>query len=224
MERPHLSWLVPGYVPNPGLVLVIGEAKVGKSYLALQLALSVAAGGTFLQAPCQRGNVLYLQFDTSEVVWRERLQALQTSGVQLPTNLYIGDPEQVPSRFDILRYECQQYLKEALCECDPSLVILDVLREIHNADEQDSTAMKPVGDILMEIAQHRVLLLIHHAHKLRDEDVVNIPNAARGSSYLAGKADTIWLLRERGLYLAPRFNLQCRKGFTRLPNGLFQFY
>ena len=224
LERPQLSWLVPGYVPRPGLILLIGEAKVGKSYLALQLALAVAGGGTFLQAQSQRESVLFLQFDTSELVWRQRLQALQSSGVQLPQNLYVGHPELVPSRFNLLQENCQQYLRQCITECNPGMIILDVMRELHNADEQDSTEMKAVGDILMEISRGRVLVLVHHVHKLGEERVTNVPNAARGSSYLPGKADAVWLLREKGLQIASRVNTPESKSFIRLPNGLFRFF
>ena len=98
------------------------------------------------------------------------------------------------------------------------------MRELHNADEQDSTEMKAVGDILMEISRGRVLVLVHHVHKLGEERVTNVPNAARGSSYLPGKADAVWLLREKGLQIASRVNTPESKSFIRLPNGLFRFF
>lgn len=84
--------------------------------------------------------------------------------------------------------------------------------------------MKAVGDILMEISRGRVLVLVHHVHKLGEERVTNVPNAARGSSYLPGKADAVWLLREKGLQIASRVNTPESKSFIRLPNGLFRFF
>src|SRR5690242_9493179 len=91
--RPQLSWLVPSYIPHPGLVLLIGEPKAGKSFLGLQLAMLVASGQPFLGQPIAASPVLYLQFDTSETVWRQRLDHLRSEGVRLPDNLFFVHPD-----------------------------------------------------------------------------------------------------------------------------------
>ena len=222
IERPALSWVVPSYVPKPGLVLLLGEPKVGKSYLGLQLGLSVATGGPFLGQPTTAQPVLYLQFDTSETVWHQRLAALQGHGVALPPLLYMVHPDDQPSRMNLLLLEYQQWLAAVLETCNPSLIILDVLRECHNADEQDSTAMKSVGDILMQLFHGRTLVLIHHTHKLLAKDGPPNPvNASRGSSYISGKADTIWLLHNNQLAIESRFHKAERHRTQRLPSGLF---
>ena len=222
VPRPHLSWLVPSYVPYPGLVLLIGEPKAGKSFLGLQVALHVASGLPFLGQPVDAAPVLYLQFDTSETVWRERLSQLRSSGVELPPNLFLVHPDDQPSRVNILSYETQTMLKEAVEACNPKLVVVDVLRECHNADEQDSTAMKTVGDQIMTLFAGRTILLIHHTHKLYETYGTPSPiNAARGSSYTTGKADAIWLLHNNTLAIASRFHHDERRVVQRKANGLW---
>ena len=225
VERPSLSWIVPSYVPRPGLVLLLGEPKVGKSYLGLQLGLAVAAGGNFLGQPVLSQPVLYLQFDTSETVWRQRLLSLQSHDVVLPPHLYMVHPDDQPSRMNLLTHECQAWIQQTLDACNPSMIILDVLRECHNADEQDSTAMKTVGDILMGLFQGRTLVLIHHTHKLYSNDGPPNPvNASRGSSYITGKADAIWLLHNNLLAIESRFHRSDRYRVSRLDSGLFRIF
>lgn len=222
VPRPQLSWLVPSYVPYPGLVLLIGEPKAGKSFLGLQVALHVASGLPFLGQPVAAAPVLYLQFDTSETVWRERLSQLQTSGVQLPQNLYLIHPDDQPSRVNVLSSDSERMIRTALDACDPKLVVVDVLRECHNADEQDSTAMKTVGDQIMTLFQGRTILLIHHTVKLHDTYGIPSPiNAARGSSYTTGKADAIWLLHNNVLSIASRFHRDEKRPCQRKANGLW---
>jgi RecA-family ATPase len=224
VERPQLSWLIPSYVPLPGLVLLLGEPKAGKSFLALQIALAVASGTRFLQQAISPASVLYLQFDTSELVWRLRLKDLQASmTIPLPPRLFFLHPDDQPSRCNILTLESQQILKSAIVACDPKLIIVDVLRECHNADEQDSTQMKIVGDVLMTLSHGRTLLLIHHARKMyENQGPPRVVDIARGSSYISGKADALWLLHRGELKIVSRFHPDETHHVERLPSGLWQ--
>lgn len=222
VSRPSLSWLIPSYVPHPGLVLLIGEPKAGKSYLGLQVAMHVASGTPFLGQPVASKPVLYLQFDTSETVWRQRLSQLQQNGVVLPPNLFLLHPDDQPSRVNVLSNDTQTLIKSALDACNPALVVVDVLRECHNADEQDSTSMKLVGDQLMTLFAGRTILLVHHTVKLNSQYGTPSPiNAARGSSYITGKADAIWLLHNNVLAIESRFHHAERRSARRLDNGLW---
>lgn len=44
-DLPEPSWLLPGLLPAQGLTVLAGRPKVGKSWLALDIALSIAGGG-----------------------------------------------------------------------------------------------------------------------------------------------------------------------------------
>lgn len=222
--RPQLSWLVPSYIPHPGLVLLIGEPKAGKSFLALQLAMHVASGTPFLGQPIVAAPVLYLQFDTSETVWRQRLDHLRSAGLQLPEKLLLVHPDDQPPQINVLSAQTQVLLRGALEACNPTLIVVDVLRECHNADEQDSTAMKSVGDALMTLFQGRTLLIVHHTHKLYESYGTPSPaNAARGSSYITGKADAIWLLHAGKLQIASRFHHDETHHVQRERTGMWKF-
>jgi RecA-family ATPase len=204
-------------------VLLIGGPKAGKSFLGLQLAIHVASGIPFLGQPVVESSVLYLQFDASETVWRQRLTELRQEGVVLPENLHFVHPDDQPTHVNVLTPASQDLILGAVERCNPKLVVVDVLRECHNADEQDSTAMKTIGDILMTLFRGRTLLLIHHTHKLYESNGIPNPvNAARGSSYITGKADAIWLLHNKALAISSRFHHDERRPCSQLPNGFWQ--
>jgi hypothetical protein len=46
-ELPPTPWLIPGLLPI-GLVILAGRRKLGKSFLALQMAGAIGSGGDFL--------------------------------------------------------------------------------------------------------------------------------------------------------------------------------
>jgi hypothetical protein len=98
------------------------------------------------------------------------------------------------------------WFKTAMDQVKPDLVVIDVLREIHNADENDSTGMKMVGDRLVSLFGKTALLLVHHMKKIPAE--VSNPDPTtygRGSSYITGKMDGYWMLYKNQLVLKSRF-------------------
>jgi hypothetical protein len=186
--------------------------------------MHVCLGLPFLGQPVDAASVLYLQFDTSETVWRQRLKDLRASGATLPDNLFLLHPEDQPTRVNILSHDSRSLIESTIAACDPKLIVVDVLRECHNADEQDSTEMKVVGDALMTLSAGRTLLLIHHTHKLYEGYGTPSPiNAARGSSYISGKADAIWLLYKDTLAIASRFHHDEKRHLARQASGLWTF-
>ena len=221
IERPALNWLIPQVLPKPGLVVLIGAPFAGKSFLGLQLGLSLAQGGLFLHKRCVQSRVLYLQFDPSEMVWRDRILSIQKAGVKLDGPLFMTHPDDSPRTMNILTNESQQYLAGSLEAARPDVVILDVLRELHSSDEQDSTQMKAVGDAIMQIFHGYTVVVLHHTRKLDDEKPIDVINSSRGSSYLTGKADATWLLNKGKLYTVSRFDTPRVYNLTQLPCGLW---
>ena len=57
----------------PGLYILAGAPKIGKSWLALDLCLSVAEGEPFLKHETHRGQVLYLALEDSLLRLQNRL-------------------------------------------------------------------------------------------------------------------------------------------------------
>lgn len=222
LDRPHIEFLIEGLIPKPGLVLLLGEAGAGKSFLALQIALAVAQGQPFEGHHVRQGKVLYLQFDMSELVQKHRISQLRLAGVHTHGPIYTLHPDTLPKGVNILHPQHYTLLQDAISSCDPSLIIIDVLREIHNAEEDDSTAMKIVGDALTSLVGQRACLILHHPRKIATGLEPKVVDSSRGSSYLAGKVDAVWLLHNNYLYIGKsRFNESTKYRAKRLKNGLW---
>ncbi len=127
------------------------------------------------------------------------------SGTRLPTDLYTVHPDDLLMPINIINPEHQTWLKRAVNDSDCELIVVDIFREIHNADENDSTQMKIVGDIVTDIFKGRSLILVHHSKKIPDDTFEpDVAQVARGSSYLTGKVDALWLLFRNQLYIQSR--------------------
>ena len=69
-DWPEPTWAVPELLPV-GLSILAGKPKLGKSWMALQIAQAVASGGRALNKQVEAGPVLYLALeDTAEFLGR----------------------------------------------------------------------------------------------------------------------------------------------------------
>lgn len=69
----HLTQRLPGFVQDNGLVLIVADAGVGKTHMALMMAHKLINGGEgFLdqqEGPSSRGNVLYIGTDGGPIAY-----------------------------------------------------------------------------------------------------------------------------------------------------------
>ena len=223
LDRPHFNWLVPGMIPNPSTILLLGSPKAGKSFLAFDIALRIAKGQPIFHRQTYQSKVLFLQFDTSEMAWRDRLNKIKQSGVSVDTDKFVfPHPDDQPRPFNIMNPKHYTWMKDLVTHLNPSLVVIDVFRDIHLCDENDSTQMKIVGDAVEKMFHGRSLLLVHHAKKIPDDVYDPHPiNYSRGSTYITGKVDAIWLLYRNYLKIDGRFDERRTYKLDRHSNGLW---
>lgn len=227
MPIPDHEWTLPGFLPKPGMLIIFGEPRSGKSFLALQTAFSIAQGKTLLPAstPPKSHKVLYLYFDkTGVLVFQERLRSLKQHGHSIDGPVYFIHPTDKIPTANILEPACYKYFHDLIQEIDPDVVVFDVLREFHNGDENDSTAMKLMGDTLSLLCAGRSIVLVHHTKKLdypgKTTAVRNI-EAARGSSYIVGKADSTWLINGNKLCIESNFAPKSTYVLSRQASGFW---
>jgi hypothetical protein len=229
--RPDITWLAEGLIPKPGYLLLLGPPKVGKSFLAWDWASRIASGRDVLGAKVSKpGVVLYIQLDTKEAAWRTRLQTLASAGYDLNIpNLKFVHPDDMMMPLLVTTRTGYDFLKDAISTAGPDLVIIDVLRELHQEDENDSTAIKRVFDVLESLFAGLSVILIHHTRKMSDEDKDNPDPSvlARGSSYITGRVDGYWLLYgnspKRKLYFESRFREASVQNVVQDSVGIFTF-
>lgn len=75
MDLPPVQWAVPGLLPA-GLSFLVAAPKMGKSWMALDLCLAVAAGGEWLGRKVNQGPTLYLDLEDSANRAQARMRTL----------------------------------------------------------------------------------------------------------------------------------------------------
>lgn len=222
------EWTIHHTIPRPGKILVLGDAKQGKTTLALSLALSVAQGLPFLGRPAVAGPVLYFYVDEQPADFQKKITDLMEAGHSMEGHIWYPNPRspEWPFPFNILTQQTQAKVDELLRAVNPALTIIDVLRNFHSADENDSTAMKHVNDILTHLWKDRSLVLLHHTSKVSDfvADTSKSPvSRSRGSTAIAGNASAVWLVDQGLLTMQPRWDAITKHPMKWGETGLWEF-
>lgn len=218
------TWLIEPLIPIGGKFLLYGDPKIGKSFVAIQLAEALAGHRPdWLGFPVLTpGPVLYTQLDTPRSLWQERIRKLRATGLDT-TGFHMSDRETFGTwPFNILNPEHATILRSAVSSVKPSAVIIDTLKETNPAPENDSDEQQRVMAELTAATQPAALVLIHHAKKPAPEGVPNLLADIRGSSYFAGAVDTIARLTDKGMWYVGRA-IEGGVVYTqRMGNGLIE--
>ncbi len=190
-------WLIEEVWAERGVGVLGGSPKLGKSWAALDAALSVAAGVPFLRRFAVRrpGPVLLFAAEDALHVVRERLEAIaRTAGVrleQLPIHV-ITAPR---VRLDVERDRVS--LRETIQELRPRLLVLDPFIRLHAIDENVAGDVAPLLAYLRQLEREFTVavLLVHHARK---GGATRPGQALRGSSELHAWGDSNLYLQRRG--------------------------
>ena len=191
-------WLVEGLWSDQAVGILGGEPKCCKSFLALDLAVSVASGAACLRRypVCRTGPVLLFPAEDALAVVRQRLAGI-CSAAGVPFDSLAVEVITAPS----LRLDTEadrQRLSLTVQALQPRLLILDPLIRLHRVDENDASQMAVLLSYLRQLQrQFQVaVLLVHHARK--DAHATRPGQALRGSSELHGWGDSNLYLRRRG--------------------------
>ena len=191
-------WLVTGLWAEQAVGILGGEPKTCKSFLALDLAVAVAAGSPCLRrfpVPTPGRVLLYAAEDALEVV-RLRLDGIcGAAGVPL-RNLDLQVITAPSVRLDLPAD--RHRLEHTVATLKPRLLILDPFVRLHCGDENSSAEVAPLLAFLRHLQrQHQLaVVVVHHAKKsagrLRDGQ------ALRGSSEFHAWGDcNLYLRRHR---------------------------
>lgn len=173
---------------SQGLHILAGSPKVGKSWLALWLAVTVAKGEPVWGMNVKRGTTLYLCLEDSQLRIQNRLFDV-TEGA--PPSVHFCTESRILG--DGLEEQLRQFLAEHL---DTVLVIIDTLQMIRGTtydntyanDYRDLSALKRLAD-----AYGIAILLIHHLRKEKADDVFN---RISGTTAISGAVDASFTLVE----------------------------
>lgn len=203
--------------------MLYGDAKVGKSFAAIQLALSIHEGSDWFGFPVRtKGPVAYVQLDTPRSLWAARLAAIKESGVQGIDGLALADRETLDTfPFDILDTSHSDLLTVSLRELQPVAVIIDTIREAHSGDENDSTTMRNVVSRLVAATQPAALIVVAHSRKSVGDQGADLISDNRGSNYVVGRMDAIVRFTRRNAHYTGRAIEEGTIRIHREDNGLW---
>lgn len=191
-EFPEQTFTLPGLLPT-GLAVLAARPKIGKSWLAVQMAWAVGSGGDLWGARVPSGRVLYLALEDSPRRLKERLRQ---QGARAGANVWFefGWPA-----FD--RDGLTKLLEEIERE-HFALVVVDTLqRALGSIDTNKQAEMAVHLGMLQSCAmQHSMtVLLIDHHRKLGGLVEGDPIEDLLGATGKAGVIDVaMGLYRERG--------------------------
>ncbi len=191
-EFPDPISLIVGFLVV-GLSYLAGRPKLGKSWMALQLAIAVATGGKFLGVDAERAKVLYLALEDNarRIKNRARLQGMPPSAdITFETDWEPFGAGGLAKLMHTVQAEGYR------------LIIIDTLsRALAGMDQMDGEAM---GSILGSLQRFAVennisILLVDHHRKAGAETVQDLVDSVSGATAKTAVADAVWgLFRARG--------------------------
>jgi AAA domain len=192
-EVPPVHWIIEGWLPT-GLTFLVGKSKIGKSWLALDLAMEIAAGRpVFGKVQTTQCDVLYIALEDHPNRMKSRVDKMlgsneYSTGVtithQWPT-LDNGGLDAMASWLDF----------NPACR----LIFVDIFVRIRDKpDGRSGVYQQDYQDVvpLQKFANERqvAIVLLHHTRKQEAADPFD---TVSGSTGLMGAADTTMILTRR---------------------------
>jgi len=178
-----------------GMTILGGKPKKGKSYLALDMSLSIAVGRqAFMKFPTEKAQVLYVSLEDGERRLQRRLRAIQPN-ITTPQGLdfLYTFPRLGDGALEALQHYAQTY----------QVIIIDVIGRILPAQtparkslseyQEMSDVLSPIQQLAME--KNVAILIIDHLRKASVEDD---GDAIMGTQSKLGSADHALIYGRKG--------------------------
>jgi len=192
------TWLIEGLWSDQAVGIVGGEPKCYKSFLALDMAVSVASA-----TPClrrfpvrQKGSVLLYAAEDSFPEIKKRLVGIcSAAGVDL-ADCDIQVITAPTLRLDLEDDRCR--LAETIAHLKPSMLLLDPFVRLHRIDENASREVAPILDFLRTLQRQlkTAVVVVHHSKKGAGK--TRAGQALRGSSEFHAWVDSFLYVRRVG--------------------------
>ena len=170
-----IKYVVDGLIAQ-GLYILAGAPKVGKSWLALDMCLSIAKGEKVLDLKTSQGTALYLCLEDSFQRIQNRLYELTDEPVE---NLHFVILSDTIGKG--LEEQIEQFKSE---HSELKVVFIDTLQMIrsetdsnYGSDYKELSILKSLADKL-EVA----IAVVHHTRKCSDSDPFNMISGSTGIS------------------------------------------
>jgi len=187
-----IKWIIDGYIPE-GLTILAGKPKLGKSWLALNMALFIADGGKCFDVDIQKGAALYLDLDGNERRLKSRAKKIM-SGVPIPSNFhYCHRHERGTKGIQRIDQWLNNHIDARLVIIDTFVKFRELSKDTQNMYEKDTTEL----DMLQKLAEkyHIGIICVHHQRKMGSDDLFD---TVLGSIGMTGGVDTVAIMKKDG--------------------------
>lgn len=181
-----IEFVIDGLLAQ-GLYILAGAPKVGKSWLVLDMCLSISKGESVLGQKTLQGTALYLCLEDSYARIQNRLYELTDGPTEMLYFSVMSDPIGGG-----LEEQIEGFVSE---HRDLKIVFIDTLQMVrsdtdssYGSDYKELSVLKALADKL-EIA----IIVVHHTRKCKDIDPFNMIS---GSTGLSGCVDGSLVLIE----------------------------
>lgn len=180
---------LPEYVSGlltPGLYILAGTPKVGKSFFSLQLAYALSKGESIIGKDTIQGRVLYLALEDSPQRLQSRIFGMFGEDASSDTLDLVTSASTIEAG---LIKQLAEYVND---NSDTKLIIIDTLQKIrtesstYKSDYNDMGALKTFAD-----ANNICILLVHHTTKAKRASAFSM---IAGSQGIYGAADGAMIL------------------------------
>lgn len=211
-QQEEQHWLIEGLWARSAIGLIGGAPKCCKTWLGLDMAVSVASGTKALghfETKAQGAALVFLAEDALPQV-RSRIEALCRQRHQDIASLQLYVITAPVLRLDLA--VDQERLAQAVDQLRPRLLLLDPLVRLHRLDENSAAEISGLLGYIRDLQRRFgvAIVLVHHASKKQRSQP---GQALRGSSdlhaigdcnaYLARDGDRIVLTLEHRAAKAP---------------------
>jgi hypothetical protein len=157
---PPQEWVIPNLIPEDFLTLLIADGGVGKSFLALYMALCIAIGRAVLGITPTRGRVLYIDYELDIGEQRRRLwkiaagEGISVQHRRLENRLFYYSPD-VPVGTE----DFQKEVQEIVDQHEIDVIILDSLTI---GIIGDATSQQDIVPVLRSLQDLPTIIAIDH--------------------------------------------------------------
>lgn len=192
LRLPPPTWLIEGIIPEGSLSVLYGPPESAKSFLAIDLAMSVATGVNWHNHLVNQGSVVYVAAEGGSGISkrvRAWLQAKQIKPRDVPIAWLIESMTMYKESDDVGRLMTR--LDEELADT-PRLIIVDTLARCLEGDENTQLDMGRfvAGVDMLRHEYKAAVLVIHHTRLDGDRE--------RGNTALRGGTDTMLSVTKNG--------------------------
>ena len=237
LQTKKMSEIVDTYYPDlkqpvkdlicEGSTVFAGGSKSGKSWMALNWCMAVAAGKPFLGRETEQGNVLYLALEDSDRSLKSRLQKLSfKTGISKDEySEYFERAIKAPTVKDGLIEMLETWIIE---HPKAQLICIDVMQKVRgitpgnrNAYQDDYAYLTTFDDLAKK---HRIaIVLLHHVNRRDDKSIGDPFDRISGSNGIMGTVDTaIILTKKRGQNQAT-MKIESRSFYTKGDDMILTF-